>query len=126
MSEFRILVSSADPSLARFIDAALPGGAFEVLPSCLAKDAVEVVLDQSPDLLLFEVDRKSGSPAETLRIIRKVRPELRIIALSSDSCPEDAEIVEVGLFYYATRPVGADLVQVIEAAVHTPGSRRGP
>lgn len=121
MPGFRILVSSADPALARFVGEALPGGAFEVLPVCLPKDVVEAVLDQSPALLLFEVDRRSGSPAATLRIIRKVRPGLRVIALSADSCPEDAEIVEVGLFYYATRPVGADLIQVIQAAARSHG-----
>ena len=126
MAEFRILVSSADPALARFVGEALPGGGFEVLPGCLPKDLVEVVLDQSPDLLLFEADRKHGSPAETLRIVRKVRPELRIVALSSESCPEDADLVEVGLFYYATRPVGSDLIQVIQAAARSQGVRRHP
>ena len=124
MTKPRVLVSSLDPAVARFMSEVLPRDAFEVLPPCLPRNVVEAVLDHAPDILLFEVDRQAGPAAETLRVLRKVRPGLRIIVLSQDSRPEDADIVEAGIFYYDTKPAGEELVAVVKAAATLPRSGR--
>jgi DNA-binding NarL/FixJ family response regulator len=85
---------------------------------------VEAVLDHAPDILLFEVDRQAGPAAGTLRILRKMRPDLRVIVMSQDSRPEDADIVEAGAFYYDTKPGGEELVALVKAAARSPRSGR--
>lgn len=107
----------------RLLEEGLPAGAFEILPPPAARGVVEAVIDQSPDLLILDIDWKSGAPAEAARVLRKLRPALRIIALSAESCSRDAEVVTEGVFYYMVKPAGPDLIEVIQAAAH-PHSRR--
>lgn len=124
-SRFRVLVGSQDPLVHRLLEGGLPAGAFEILLPPAARGVVEAVVDQSPDLLILDIDWEGGAPAEAVRMLRKLRPALRIIALSAESSSRDAEVVSEGVFYYTVKPVGEDLIEVIQAAAHPHSGRPG-
>lgn len=119
-SLFRVLVSSKDPCVSRLLQERLTRGeGFEVLSPPPDWGVVEAVVDQSPHLLVLDIDWKTGAPVEVVRLLKKVRPALRIVALSAESCPRDGEVVSEGVLYYTVKPVGADLFEVIQAATRS-------
>ena len=53
--------------------------------------------------------------AQEIASLKAVCPAVRVIAISENPSPHDAPIIEQGVFYYLTLPIGQELTRVIEA-----------
>jgi len=112
---FRVLVSSPVPAAARSLVKSLRRDGFEVILPRDARSVMDCVLDDHPDILVLDIDRAQDAPEQTIHALRKVRPHLRIIVLSTASPVEHADVLDE-VFSYLTKPVGRDLAEVVEAA----------
>ncbi len=112
---FRVLVSSPVPAAARSLVKSLRRDGFEVILPRAARSMMECVLDDNPDILVLDIDRDGDAPEQTIHALRKVRPHLRIIVLSTASSIEHADVLDE-VFSYVTKPAGKELAEVVEAA----------
>ena len=113
----RVFVSSPSKLVWDFLKDRLPAARFSVTAVQPGATFLETVRREHPDIAVIDCFEKNVEAAQLeISLLKDIQPEVRIIALSKESSPEDALIVELGVFYYMTAPVGMELVQVIEAA----------
>ncbi len=77
--------------------------------------AVEVVLEQRPDVVLVDVHMPGGGGASVIRRVHATHPEIRFLALSVSDAPEDViAIVRAGARGYVTKNIsGHDLTEAL-------------
>lgn len=123
---YRVLVSASDPGFIEELKNRLPSEKFDLTYFCInigdssssqSIRLLNLVVDESPDILIFELGLNEQSPDVLISAIKKIRPNLKIIALSKSPSAKDADVVEQGVFYYMAKPEDEELVQVIQAAV---------
>lgn len=120
MTPLRILVSSPDPEIGIFLKARLSPSRYKVITCQAGANFVEIAQQERPEIVVLEWD---GAPVETvlmeIALLKSIRPEVRLIALSRESSMEDIQIVEHGVFYYLTREWRPVIVDIIQAAVQS-------
>jgi|GEM_PF-2159247 len=122
MSPSSLLVNSPDPALAEFLERELDPARYRVLVARPGPDFVETVRRGRPQIAVLDrVHERPNVVQIEIAVLRDARPDVRIVALSSESSPKDADIVERGIFYYMTLPAGPELIRVIEAAARGSG-----
>ena len=112
----KVLVRTRQATLIRALQKELDSGEFEVLAGSLDTSAVDQVLDHYPDILVVEPSPRVSERTDAISIARKVCPHLKVILVARRSLPDDAKIVEQGLFYYTVRPAVGEIVQIVHAA----------
>lgn len=66
--------------------------------------------------VLDRFDERPAAAQIELEVLKDVRRDVRILAVSGHSTPQDASLLEGGVFYYTTEARGPQLRPVIEAA----------
>ena len=79
------------------------------------EEAVRLVLDAKPDVVLLDVHMPGGGGAEVIRQVAKTRPVQCYLALSVSDDPEDViAIVRAGARGYVTKTInGPDLAEAV-------------
>jgi DNA-binding response OmpR family regulator len=113
----RVLVDSPDPATGEFLEGNLPPDRFQVVTVGSRLGFVEFARQQRPEIAVLDWVHE-GPEAVQLKIavLKQIRPQVRIIAMSERPSVRDAKIVEEGIFYYLGAAVGVQLVRVVEAA----------
>lgn len=85
---------------------------------------LDLVGDERPDILVISV--KSATPyiGVTLSALKKIHPTMKMIVISESPSDEDAQLIEMGIFYYSSGHVGEEIVQVVRAAARALDSSR--
>ena len=112
----KVLVRTTRAELTKFLEQRLAPGEYQIVAGSLDAPIMDQVLEQFPDILLFELAASESPENIVLHKIRKVHPYLKVIFLSQHSTPEDARIVEQGLFYYTAMADVEEILEVIQAA----------
>jgi CheY-like chemotaxis protein len=92
---------------------------FNIIRAVNGQDAVEICTDNSNiDLVLMDIKMPIMGGFEALKKIKKIRPELIIIAQTAFSSSEDQEkIYEAGFNGYITKPINREkLFEIIDGA----------
>ena len=112
-----IIVASSDSTLRRSLADLLSGSSTQVRTTPKSGELICWVLDSEVDLIVADVDLVGMDGAETLPILRQIRPKAPIIMLSSDTSEEvSRRIAEIGVFYHFVKPVDpSDMLQVVRA-----------
>lgn len=78
---------------------------------------ISKLLESNVNLLILDLDSPQSINFESIDIIRKLRPRLPIIVLSTDSSLETLKaLAQKGIFYSTTKPIEAEEIQeVLEA-----------
>ncbi|HEX2360751.1 MAG TPA: response regulator transcription factor [Jiangellaceae bacterium] len=81
-----------------------------------AQEAVRVVLEQKPDVVLLDVHLPGGGGAEVLRKVNPKQPEVKFLALSVSDAAEDViGTIRAGARGYVTKSItGDELVAAIK------------
>lgn len=80
-------------------------------------EAVRLILDREPDVVLLDVHMPGGGGAEILRRVHETRPGQRFLALSVSDEPEDViRLIRAGARGYVTKTISGD---ELTAAIHT-------
>ncbi len=69
-----------------------------------------------PDAAVLDLALGRGVVGLLIAVLKENAPSVRIIAVSETPSLDDGPIVEQGLFYYLTGPIGSDLVELLRAA----------
>src|SRR5690242_13310188 len=115
----RILVIDDDPIEARLLQAIFrPLTEFELEIATDGETGVSR-LDTTPDLVLLDVMLPGISGIDTLRLLKKKRPDLPVIMLTAHSeIPAVVEAIQLGAHNYLTKPVNGDeLVATVQRAL---------
>jgi DNA-binding NarL/FixJ family response regulator len=91
-------------------------GALEVLGDAASvEDAVRLVLDRKPDVVLLDVHMPGGGGLEVIRQVSATRPGQRFLALSVSDAAEDViAIVRAGARGYVTKTIsGQELADAV-------------
>jgi DNA-binding NarL/FixJ family response regulator len=79
------------------------------------EDAVRLILDADPDVVLLDVHMPGGGGLEVIRQVAERRPAQRFLALSVSDAPEDViAIIRAGARGYVTKSIsGAELADAV-------------
>ncbi len=85
-------------------------GVLEVLGDAASVgDAVRLILERKPDVVLLDVHMPGGGGVEVIRQVAATRPGQRFLALSVSDAAEDViAIVRAGARGYVTKSIGGD------------------
>jgi DNA-binding NarL/FixJ family response regulator len=79
------------------------------------EDAVRLVIDAEPDVVLLDVQMPGGGGAEVIRRVAERRPAQRFLALSVSDAPDDViAIIRAGARGYVTKTIsGPELADAV-------------
>jgi DNA-binding response OmpR family regulator len=120
VTRVRVLVDSPDPATAEFLQRSLKPERFQVVAVGPTASFVEVARHERPEIAVLDWVQESPEAAQLkIAVLKGIRPQVRIIAMSERPSMRDARIVEEGIFYYFGAMIGTQLVRVVEAAAGT-------
>jgi DNA-binding NarL/FixJ family response regulator len=83
------------------------------------EDAVRLVLDAEPDVVLLDVQMPGGGGVEVIRQVAARRPGQRFLALSVSDAPEDViAVIRAGARGYVTKNISGDELADAVRRVH--------
>lgn len=107
-----ILVASEDDSVTDCITAVLDEDEFSPIYVDRASEVLLEVLDVKLDLLILDIDLSGMSGLDFIRIIKKMRPKLPLIVISSDNSFETGkEVAKLGIELYLLKPIETDKLE---------------
>jgi DNA-binding NarL/FixJ family response regulator len=97
------------------VRAELEGHVDVVGDAATVPDAVRLVLDSEPDVVLLDVHMPGGGGVEVIRQVAAERPSQRFLALSVSDAPEDViSVIRAGARGYVTKTIsGPELADAI-------------
>lgn len=117
-----ILVDSPDSRIGATLRHCLSLQRFRIVDSRAHANFIELVRRERPAITIIDrVNECQDAALLKIAIVKDYCPDTRIVAISACPSTADAAIVEQGVFYYLTDPVGNELIRIIEAAIRTLG-----
>lgn len=126
-THFRVLVISPEASLGSVLSSQLPAGDFEVVRQTPGGGLVEAIRRVRPHIAVIDdVQARPVAVAMEVALLRDVRPEVRVIAVSAEagSEREEASLIELGLFFYLRAAPPVRLPDLVLAAARSLRGRR--
>ncbi len=112
----RILVDSPDPTTVPFLRKRLSNARFKIVTANEGQRFSDSAHRIQPHIAIIDrIHERQEIARQQIAALQEACPEVRIIAISELPSSDDASVVEQGLFYYLTLPVGDELIRVIEA-----------
>ncbi len=112
----RILVDSPDPNTVEFLRKRLSDARFKIVTANKTQRFSELAHREQPQIAIIDrIHERQEVARQQIAALQEMCPGVRIIAISEEPSSADASVVEQGLFYYLTFPVGDELIRVIEA-----------
>ncbi|MBP1608768.1 MAG: signal transduction histidine kinase, nitrogen specific, NtrB [Acidobacteria bacterium] len=123
-SEGSVLIIDDEPSVARTASRLLHSMGFEVLVATASQEAVEICRARSDeiDVVLLDAVLHETTSKETLRQIRSLRPEIKVILMSGYGKAESVDsFAGMRLDGFVPKPFGyTELESAIRAALARP------
>lgn len=122
MNDATILVVDDEPQIRRVLRATLSGNGYDVVEAKNGQEAIEVMLEEHPHLILLDVNMPVMNGIEATRLYRFASlggPHVPIVALTADATAEArARCEEAGMDACVTKPIEpARLLDLIEGLV---------
>jgi len=116
----RVLVISSDRSVEEFLRRELSPAEFDVSGVRPGAAVIRASRSMRPEIAVVQRgDACREATALELAVLRDARPEVRIILLSRVPSPDDALLVEQGVFYYMPASPALRLPDVVRAAARS-------
>jgi two-component system KDP operon response regulator KdpE len=104
----RVLVVEDEPQMRRFLRASLAAHGYELLEAGTAKEALEMVTDHHPDVILLDLGLPDGDGVEVTRGLREWS-RIPVIVISARGREADkVEALDAGADDYLTKPFGVN------------------
>ena len=117
MSAGKILVVDDDPQIRRVMKATLVGHGYEVIVARTGEDALEMLPQEMPNLVLLDMNMPGMDGLETCRAIRMGSDTPVIILSVRHSEKDKVAALDAGADDYVTKPFGIEeLLARIRAA----------
>ncbi|MBN1542717.1 response regulator [candidate division KSB1 bacterium] len=113
-----VVVATEDPVIISILGQILMKRDCSLLITKSKLHSILKVLTQEVAYFILDYELANNSNLELINIIRKVRPRMPIIIFSEDNSDRTlGEIAELGVFYYALKPLHTEEIEkVIDAA----------
>jgi len=115
----KVLVVDDEPAQLRLVDQVLTSNGYEVIKAGSGQEAVRVIYERKPDLVLLDVMMPEIDGWQTCRLIREVS-DIPVIMLTGKRNSEDDIVrgLECGADEYLAKPVGnRELLARVRAAL---------
>jgi DNA-binding NtrC family response regulator len=114
MSKKRILVVDDDESLRRVMQMQLEEAGYEVLAASQAQDALALMEDTTPSLVITDLKMPGTSGLDLLRKLREAYPETTVIMITAFGTVSTAvEAMKAGAYDYITKPVDYEQLMLV-------------
>lgn len=101
MKQLAVMVVTPDPGLDQYLASRLPPDRFEVTEVRPGAPLVDAVDRTPPDIVVLDRIEERGDAVQVeIALLKRRRPEVRVIAVSEHSSAKDATVVEQGVFFY--------------------------
>ena len=112
-----VVIATNDPDVKKQISSLLTQYAFSIVIEKSTIKSILKILEQEIDFIILDFDTLPNSSIDLISIVRKMRPRIPIVVLSSDNSLETVRaFTEVGVFYYAIKPIQIiEIEKVLEA-----------
>ena len=115
-----ILVDSPDSHVSAALRHCPSLHRFRIVDARAHANFIELVRRERPAITIIDrINECQDAALLKIAIVKDHCPDTRIVAVSACPSTADAAVVEQGVFYYLTDPVGNELIRIIEAAVRT-------
>ncbi len=105
MTQRRIMLVNDDDALRALVRMTLPRDSFVVLEAQNGSEALELVREQVPDLLVLDWKMPGASGEEVLGVVKAAYPDLPVIVLTAEHQPRERQIAEsLGADEFLTKP----------------------
>jgi len=114
-----VLVVDDEPAQLRLVDQVLTGSGYEVVKAGSGQEAIRVIYEKKPDIVLLDVMMPEIDGWQTCRLIREVS-DIPVIMLTGKRNSEDDIVhgLECGADEYLVKPVGnRELLARVRAAL---------
>ncbi len=93
---------------------------FHVLDTANGEDAIKIVRHENPEVVILDQKMPGMDGIQTLKEIKKVRPEVQVIMHTGFGCTESARVTgKHDVFRYIEKPCPVeDLVEAVQAALN--------
>ncbi|MCK4274430.1 MAG: response regulator transcription factor [Dehalococcoidales bacterium] len=115
----KVLVVDDEPAQLRLVDQVLTSNGYEVVKAGSGQEAIRIIYERKPDLVLLDVIMPEIDGWQTCRLIREVS-DIPVIMLTGKRNSEDDIVrgLECGADEYLTKPVGnRELLARVRAAL---------
>ncbi len=101
---------------------ALSAHGFRVREACSVKDALSILREQTPDLLLLDVALPDGRALDVLSVVEGLSPTPRVVAVSGAAGPDESfRLAERGVRAYLKKPFSLEeLETAVDRALSQP------
>ncbi|MGH7451378.1 MAG: response regulator [bacterium] len=125
---FVVLLATSDQKMAEELNRAFGNKEVEVLMFDTTRDIILAMAERKIDLMILDPDVTELKGLEILPVIKKLRPQVRIIAMSEDlSFERRAALVKEGILYQIQAPIQpAQISEVVESIVAKLHASRRP
>jgi DNA-binding NtrC family response regulator len=125
---FVVLLATSDQKMAEELSHAFRSREIEVLIFDTTRDIILAMAERRIDLMIIDPDVTELKGLEILPIIKRLRPQVRIIAMSEDlSFERRAALVQEGILYQIQAPIQpAQISEVVESIVAKLHASRRP
>jgi DNA-binding NtrC family response regulator len=114
MSKKKILVVDDDESLRRVMQMQLEEAGYEVLSAPQGQDALALMEDTTPSLVITDLKMPGISGLDLLRKLREVYPETTVIMITAFGTVSTAvEAMKAGAYDYITKPVDYEQLMLV-------------
>jgi DNA-binding NtrC family response regulator len=114
MSKTRILVVDDDESLRRVMQMQLEEAGYEVLAAPQGQDALTLMEDATPALVITDLKMPGISGLDLLRKLREVYPETTVIMVTAFGTVSTAvEAMKAGAYDYISKPVDYEQLMLV-------------
>jgi FixJ family two-component response regulator len=122
MAERRVLIGSHDQAVVALFDELGEEIGYESEVTESASDLLLQLLDKDYAMAILDLDLPCGGGAKMVAVIRRVRPKVPVVVLSSDPSVEvGSQVVQEGVAYYCLKPVAKEpLKEVVTSLLAAP------
>lgn len=123
-----LLIVDDEPNILFSLKQSFQSASLEVLTAATAREAVDIVREQHPDVVLMDVRLPDLSGLEAYGQMRQIDPRILCIIMTAYARTETAiEATRRGAFDYLIKPVGlAQLREIVERAISVARLRKVP
>ena len=109
-----VLIVDDEESICQSLDAILSDEGYQVLVAGSGEEAVKIVEEEMPQLVLLDVWLPGMDGLETLKAIKKINPKIMVIIMSGHGTIETAvKATKLGAFDFIEKPLSLDKIIIL-------------
>ncbi len=122
MTRRRVLIGSTEPTVVTLLGELVQQRGLEWDAVETSADLLLQLLESDYELVVLDLDLPCAGDAKMVGVLRRIRPKIPLVVLSSNPSVElGGRVVQEGVAYYSVKPVAKETLQeVLDALLAQP------